>query len=226
LAVTVHVNNLTLDGKIYNNGDIITNPSAEAIRTARAGTTYGGVQILTESGDVSQHDTILFNDVAGKLKIDSNRLAELLKSKVDSAAITDGSIAEVDLATAVQPSLLKKAMSGDMVFVISPTTCGSSAAAMAAGGTRTVTITLKTAAGEVHSWYNGDLSVSIADTSTAGTASIVDTTPAMVNGVCSVVVTYDAAAWAAGETTTLTVNNQTIMGYTVTGGTSVDTLVA
>lgn len=46
-----------------------------------------------------------------------------------------------------------------------------------------------------------------------------------VNGESSVVVSGTAAAWVAAETNTLTVANLTVMGYTVTGGTSVETIV-
>jgi hypothetical protein len=45
----------------------------------------------------------------------------------------------------------------------------------------------------------------------------------MVNGRCVVVVSGDAADWLDTETDTLTLANSTILGYTVTGGTSVET---
>lgn len=121
-------------------------------------------------------------------------------------------------------NMMEKAMSGDMVFSISPATVNR--VATSAAFTRTVTIKLTDAAGNVHDWYNGTLGTTIADTSTAGTASITDTTPDMVNGVCKVVVSGSAAAWVAGETNTLTLANKTILGQTVTGGTSVETIVS
>jgi hypothetical protein len=82
-----------------------------------------------------------------------------------------------------------------------------------------------TAAGEVHTWLNQSYTttLSIADTSTAGTASIVSTTLTLVNGQADIVVSGDAADWLNTETDTLTVGNITVMGYTVTGGTSVET---
>jgi len=116
-----------------------------------------------------------------------------------------------------------KALSGDLVFVIAPATVAS--AATAAAWTRTVTITLKTAAAEVHSWFNRAIAtgVAIADTSTAGTATIVSTTLTFVAGVATVVISGDAAAWLGTETDTLTVAAATILGHTVAGGTSVET---
>jgi hypothetical protein len=42
-------------------------------------------------------------------------------------------------------------------------------------------------------------------------------------GKASVVITLPAGTYNAGETNTLTLANLTIMGYTVTGGTSVQT---
>lgn len=116
---------------------------------------------------------------------------------------------------------MEAAMAGDMVLTITPATVNR--AATAAAWTRTVTIQLETAAGEVHTWYNADLAVAIATTSVAGTASITDATPPMVAGVCQVVVSGDAAAWLAVETDTLTLSDQTIMGNVVAGGTSVQT---
>jgi hypothetical protein len=118
---------------------------------------------------------------------------------------------------------MQTALAGDMVLEISPATVNK--AATGATWTRTVTITLKNAAGEVHDWYNKTVTsgCSVADTSTAGTASIPNTSLVFVNGIATKVVSGNAAAWLAGETDTLTIANETIMGYTVTGGTSVQT---
>lgn len=116
-----------------------------------------------------------------------------------------------------------KAMAGDMVFVVSPATVTT--AALATAWTRTVRVELQTAAGEVHEWFDKAIAtgVSIADTSTAGTATIPSTTLTFVNGVATVVVSGDAQAWLAAETDTLTVAQATILGYTVASKTSVET---
>jgi MOSC domain-containing protein YiiM len=118
-----------------------------------------------------------------------------------------------------------KGMSGDMVMVITPGTVNR--AATAAAWTRSVVISIETAAGDVHAWLNQAYaaSLAIADTSAAGTATIVSTTLTLVNGQATIVVSGDAAAWLAVETDTLTVSNLTVMGYTITGGTSVQTFV-
>jgi hypothetical protein len=132
----------------------------------------------------------------------------------------------VGLTANQQLDLMAKAMQGDIVMVIDPET--STPAPTAAAFDTTVDITFKTAAGEVHSWLNGAYATtaSIEDTSTAGTASIASTTLTVVNGYASVVVSGDEAAWLDTETWTLTIANVTIMGYTVTGGTSVATFTA
>ncbi|MBW1853102.1 MAG: hypothetical protein JRJ00_00215 [Deltaproteobacteria bacterium] len=121
-----------------------------------------------------------------------------------------------------QITLHEKAMSGDMVIVITPETV--TPAPTAAAWTRNVKISLQSAAGEVHTWANLSEAtiLSIADDG-GGTASIVTTTITLVNGEVVVVVSGTAATWANTETDTLTVGNMTIMGYTVTGGTSVET---
>ena len=114
-------------------------------------------------------------------------------------------------------------MSGDLLFSISPAT--KSATHRSTAWTRTVTISLMDAAGDVHTWLNKAIAngVAIADNSSAGTATIPSTTLTFVNGVATVVISGDAQTWAANETDTLTIANATVMGYTVTGGTSVET---
>lgn len=123
-------------------------------------------------------------------------------------------------------TLIEKAMSGDMVMTITPETV--TPAPTSAAWTRTVLIEIESAAGELHSWLNQayTTTVSIANTSTAGTASIPSTTLTLVNGQAAIVVSGDAEDWLDTETDTLTIGNLTIMGYTVTGGTSVETFTA
>ena len=69
-------------------------------------------------------------------------------------------------------ALRDKAMAGDMVWVLDPATV--STAPTAAAWTRDVVVELQTAAGEVHNWFDDAIAsgVSIADTSSAGTATI------------------------------------------------------
>lgn len=94
--------------------------------------------------------------------------------------------------------------------------------------TRTVLVELQDVNGVLQEWYNASITtgVSIADTSTAGTASIASTTLTLVNGRASIVVSGDAADWLDTETDTLTVAEATILGYTVAAKTSVETFTA
>ena len=117
------------------------------------------------------------------------------------------------------------ALNGDMVFSITPATVDR--AATASAWTRDVEIVVQDSQGVVMAWLTQDFTntLSIADTSTAGTASIASTTLSLVNGKATVTVSGDAASWVAAETDTLTVGNITVLGYTVTGGTSVQTFV-
>ena len=118
---------------------------------------------------------------------------------------------------------IQKAACGDMVFTVTPATLTTDATE--AARTRVVNIVLASADGVVHEWFNKAITsgVSIADTSTAGTATIASTTLTFVNGSASVTVSCDAAAWVAEETDTLTVAQATILGYTVAAKTSVET---
>ena len=121
-----------------------------------------------------------------------------------------------------QFELRDKALVGDMVMVITPETVAPLPTSLA--WARNVLIEVKTAAGEVHTWLNKAFvtTASIADTSTLGTATIDSTTLTLVNGKATIVVEGDAQDWLHGESDTLTIGNLTIMGYTVTGGTSVE----
>jgi hypothetical protein len=121
------------------------------------------------------------------------------------------------------PVEVAAAMSGDMVFVASPATVNK--AHTSSAWTRTVTISLKDAAGDIQTWFNKAIAsgVAVSDDSSAGTATIPSTTLTFVNGVATVVVSGDAQAWLAGEHDTLTIAAATIMGYTVAGVTSVET---
>lgn len=129
----------------------------------------------------------------------------------------------------IQPELrnylttIEKAMAGDIVFKCTPATVAPKPRATA--WTRTVVVTVETAGGLVHKWFNKAIAtgVSIADTSTAGTATIPSTTLTFVEGKATVVITGDAQAWLNSETDTLTVAQATILGVTVAQKTSVET---
>lgn len=116
-----------------------------------------------------------------------------------------------------------KAHTGDMVFLITPSS--ATVKATSSGWEVDATVQLVTAQGEVHKWYQGPITLAIADTSAAGTASIVPVgANNMVDGVLSVKITGNVAAWLAGETATLTVSQATILGYAVTQKTCVVTI--
>lgn len=120
--------------------------------------------------------------------------------------------------------MMAKAISGDMIFTITPATTTKAAGTYAIS--RDVTVALTDALGCVHTWFNRTVTsaCSIGDTSTAGTAAIGTTTLTYVNGVATKTVTAVSAAWVGAETNTLTVANMTVLGQTVTGVTSVQTI--
>lgn len=120
--------------------------------------------------------------------------------------------------------LMQQAMCGDMVLSITPATCSKSARSTA--WTRQVVIELRNAAGDIHEWCNQAFTtkLTIADTSSAGTASIASTTLTFEKGRATITVSGNAASWVNGDTDTLTLANLTILGFTVTGGTSVETI--
>lgn len=92
---------------------------------------------------------------------------------------------------------LLKGVSGDLVLDV---TANETKAATAEAWTKTINIALKTAAGGLHKWYNGPITLAVTNTSSAGTASI---TPAagshnMTDGELSVVMAGDEADWLGG----------------------------
>ena len=93
--------------------------------------------------------------------------------------------------------------------------------------TRTVTVTIQNAAGDTLEWVNAAFAttVSKADvTAGDGTSAISSTTLTLVNGVGTVTVTY-SDTWAADDTQTVTIGDIVLAGKTISGGTSVDTIV-
>ena len=138
----------------------------------------------------------------------------------------------LDSKNGIQPAvkdefeIIAKAMAGDIVMSVTPATV--TPVPTSAAWTRNVVVSIESAAGEVHQWLNGTYTttLSIADTSTAGTASIASTTLTIVNGQATVVVSGDAQDWLDTETDTLTVAQATILGYTIATKTSVETFTA
>jgi hypothetical protein len=116
--------------------------------------------------------------------------------------------------------LMAKAMSGDMVFSLSQTTASPTVAeCTAAAQVYNIVISLTTAAGELHSWYNGKVLLAIADDDNAGAASINPAAGehAMTNGVLEVEVTMSKAAWTAASKATLTVSDLATAGTGILG---------
>ena len=150
MAVTVHIDNLTLGGKTYNENDVILNPSANAIRVARAGIAHNGVVMLTESGDTSNHDRILINDISFGLGISVEKLSDVV----------------------IPRYLLEKAMVGDMEFAIFPD--AEETPVSEATGKKLYTILLAADDGDTHSWYNAALDAEVTTDSVAGTVTIVE----------------------------------------------------
>lgn len=119
---------------------------------------------------------------------------------------------------------IEDALNGDIVMDISPETVGSPDDVT----TRTVTVTIQNAAGDTLEWVNAAFATTVSktdDTAGDGSSALGSTTLTLVNGVGTITVTY-SDTWAADDTQTVTVGNIVLAGITITGGTSVDTIVA
>ena len=129
----------------------------------------------------------------------------------------------------IQPELrayltdIEGALNGNVVMIITPETVGSATTVTE----RTVSVEIQNAAGDVLEWVNTAIASIVSKTDVTdgdGSSTINSTTLTLVNGVGSVVVTY-ADTWAADDTQTVTIGDIVLAGVTVTGGTSVDTIV-
>ncbi|MCK5609783.1 hypothetical protein KAR91_48375 [Candidatus Pacearchaeota archaeon] len=139
-----------------------------------------------------------------------------LLTRIDEELGVQPETRELIEALANLTGIIEDAIQGDMVLDISPTTVAT--APTASAWTRDVVLTLQNAAGETHEWCDMAITtrLSIADASSAGTATIVSTTLTFVNGVATIVVSGDAQAWLGGtaqvETITCTAGESTGAG--------------
>jgi hypothetical protein len=89
----------------------------------------------------------------------------------------------------------------------------------------TIKFEIVNSGGSRHVWFDGDVTAGASDTSVAGTASVDDTSPSIVDGVGTVVLSGDAQNWLDTETATMTLSH-TLNGNTVTADTFVVTFTA
>lgn len=149
--------------------------------------------------------------------------------KLDHQELNDNFQDVVDRFT-----LLQKAMSGDMQFVLSAATATPLVSELgAADVVYNIIVSLKTAAGELHDWYNGKVLLAIADDDATGNATISPAAGerAMTNGVLAVTVTMPTAVWTATKKATLTVSDLAtlgtgILGFVVADATFIATVTA
>ena len=100
-----------------------------------------------------------------------------------------------------------KAIQGDLKLVCTPATIAKTATS--AAWSEPIIVTLTNNDGELCQWYNGNVTIAVADSAT-GTASISPTAGAvqMTDGSLTVVLSGDAGTdyWANTQTATLTVS--------------------
>ena len=105
--------------------------------------------------------------------------------------------------------LMSKILSGDVKLTLSQTAVSVEATDAAAGPSYEIGIRLEDSAGNLHEWYNGKVTLAVADTSNVeGAAMAVDPVAgsyAMDGGTYKAEVTLSKSAWAPNDTATLTV---------------------
>lgn len=124
--------------------------------------------------------------------------------------------------------LMSKILSGDVKLTLSQTAVSVEATDAAAGPSYEIGIRLEYSAGNLHKWYNGKVTLAVADTSdVVGAAMAVDPVAgsyAMDGGTYEATVALSESAWEADDTATLTVT-ATVCGFNASA-TFVVTVVA
>lgn len=124
--------------------------------------------------------------------------------------------------------LMSKILSGDVKLTLSQTAVSVEATDAAAGPSYEIGIRLEDSDGNLHKWYNGKVTLAVADTSdVVGAAMAVDPVAgsyAMDGGTYGAKVTLSESAWVANDTATLTVT-ATVCGFNASA-TFVVTVVA
>jgi len=112
--------------------------------------------------------------------------------------------------------LMSKILSGDVKLTLSQTAVSVEATDAAAGPSYKIGIRLEDSDGNLHKWYNGKVTLAVADTSdVVGAAMAVDPVAgsyAMDGGTYGAKVTLSESAWKADDTATLTVT-ATVCGF-------------
>ena len=112
--------------------------------------------------------------------------------------------------------LMSKILSGDVKLTLSQTAVSVEATDAAAGPSYEIGIKLEDSDGNLHEWYNGKVTLAVADTSdVVGAAMAVDPVAgsyAMDGGTYEAKVTLSESAWEADDTATLTVT-ATVCGF-------------
>ena len=124
--------------------------------------------------------------------------------------------------------LMSKILSGDVKLTLSQTAVSVEATDAAAGPSYEIGIRLEDSAGNLHEWYNGKVTLAVADTSNVVEAAMavdpVAGSYAMDGGTYGAKVTLSKSAWVANDTATLTVT-ATVCGFNASA-TFVVTVVA
>lgn len=124
--------------------------------------------------------------------------------------------------------LMSKILSGDVKLTLSQTAGSVEATDAAAGPSYEIGIRLEDSDGNLHEWYNGKVTLAVADTSdVVGAAMAVDPVAgsyAMDGGTYEATVALSESAWEADDTATLTVT-ATVCGFNASA-TFVVTVVA
>ena len=124
--------------------------------------------------------------------------------------------------------LMSKILSGDVKLTLSQTAVSVEATDAAEGPSYEIGIRLEDSDGNLHKWYNGKVTLAVADTSDVeGAAMAVDPVAgsyAMDGGTYEAKVTLSKSAWKADNTATLTVT-ATVCGFNASA-TFVVTVVA
>lgn len=109
-----------------------------------------------------------------------------------------------------------KGQYGDYTFTVVPSVDTVTSPDLNEGPTSIpVTISLTTAAGEVHRWYNGPIKIAVSDDDDTGAATLSPstTTPTMANGQYTVNLVLSDAVWTVGKVAWITASDPDTTGF-------------
>jgi hypothetical protein len=206
-------------GQVETITPVVTNTTIKTAGTARV------VISSSEHADIEVVFSVALNDSQANVVTKA-------KTALNVAKVTDLYTIGGSSSTITFTKKVKTVNDVNLQAKIQPVTCGEELSTTTSVNTtagslpyiRNVVVTLESADGELHNWFNGVVPVTLTKSS-AGSTATATLNPVMVNGSMTIPITF-SGTFSANDTNTLNVTQRTVLGYTVTAKTSIETSLA